>query len=285
VLRETEAEPAERFLRRAGRPRRATRRGVRPLLRGAAALSALLALAALGFWTAAAASRARELAVSRIVVEGNQRLSGGEILETLGLYQSANILALDLPELKQKLLRSPWIKDAELARVLPGTLTLRIVERAPVGIAVLDRLYLMDEEGVLLDELTPRYRDLPLPLVRGLSREGTLSPERAALSGRVLAAVRADPRLESALSELAVSEAEEGPPLVRLSLRHPPLALLAREKDLVPRLREVLPLATELAARFPELAEVDLTFRDRIYLRLPAAVAPAVEPATQPGGR
>lgn len=273
ALKQSEPEPAERFLRRAGRPRRSARRGFRSALRWTAAVSGLAALTAAGFWTAAAAGRARDLAVSRVVVEGNRRLSEGEILDTLGLYQSPNILALDLPALKEKLLRSAWIKDAELTRVLPATLTLRIVERTPVGIGVLDRLYLMDEEGVLLDELTPRYRDLPLPLVRGLAREGSLSPERAALAGRVLAEVRRDPRLEGALSELDVAEGAAG---LRLFLRNPPLGVLAREADLTARLSELLPLASELAARFPAMDEVDLRFRDRVYLRLaPAAVGEA----------
>lgn len=281
--KQSEPEPAERFLRRAGRPRRSAKRGFRALLRWAAAALGLSVLTAAGFWTASAAGRARGLAVSRVVVEGNRRLSEGEILEALGLYQGPNILALDLPALKEKLLRSAWIQDAELARVLPATLTLRIVERTPVGIAVLDRLYLMDGEGVLLDELTPRYRDLPLPLVRGLSSGGVLAPERAQLAGRVLAALQRDPRLEAALSELEVTD---GAAAVKLFLRNPPLAVLAREADLTERLSELLPLASQLAARFPTIDEVDLRFRERIYLRLAAApVSGAGDPQANPGGR
>jgi cell division protein FtsQ len=229
-------------------------------------------LVAAGFWTAAAAGRAPELAVSRIRVEGNQRLADGEILEALDLRQGANILNLDLEELKQKLLRSPWIKDVQLTRMLPATLTLRVVERRPLGVAVLDRLYLMDEDGTFLDELGPRYADLTPPLVRGLNGDdANLSHESAALAGRVLGALASRERLLAAVSEVDVSE---GPRAIRLLLRNPPLTVLLAEDDLIPRLAEMLPLTEGILERFPYVEAVDLRFEGRVYLRLQSGFEP-----------
>jgi cell division protein FtsQ len=250
------------------------------------ALAGLAGLVAAGFWTAAAAGRAPELAVSRIRVEGNERLAEGEILEALGLHPGSNILNLDLEVLKTQLLRSPWVKDVQLTRVLPATLTLRIVERQPVGLAVLDRLYLIDEEGIFLDEIGPRYADLAPPLVRGIAdATGKVHVERAELAGRILRALSEDERLESAVSELDVSEGVDS---VRVHLRHPPVAILVAEEDLVGRLREMLPLTEAIVDRFPALLAVDLRYEGRVYLQLPAETAGQVETVQEPsinGGR
>jgi hypothetical protein len=205
--------------------------------------------------------------VSRIRVEGNERLVEGEILEVLGLHPNSNILNLDLEALKRQLLRAPWVKDVQLTRVLPATLTLRIVERQPIGVAVLDRLYLIDEEGTFLDEVGPRYADLTPPLVRGLAdQEGRLVADRPGLAGRVLLALTRDERLESVISEIDVSDGADS---VRVQLRYPPLTVLLSEEDLVPRLREILPLTEDIVERFPMLEAVDLRFKGRVYLRFP----------------
>lgn len=261
----TELPPTEQFLRLRVRPERATRLRVRALLRASGVLAALSALTALGFWTAAAAGRAGQLSVATIVVEGNHRVASGEILEALGLHPGTNILGLDLPALKQQLLRSAWVRDAEIRRVLPSTVTLTIEERVPVGIAALGRLYLMDAEGFLLDEMGPRYQDLTLPLVQGLTEAGVVVKARAETAGRVLSALAKEPRLEAAVSELDVSE---GAASLSITLRHPPLTLRGAEESFLKRLAEFLPLATDIVERFPTLETVDLRFRDRTYLKL-----------------
>jgi hypothetical protein len=230
------------------------------------AAAGLTGLVAAGFWTAAAAGRSQELTVSRIRVEGNERLSEGEILEALGLDSESNILNLDLDSLKQQLLRSPWIKDVQLTRVLPATLTLRVVERTPVGIAVLDELYLMDEQGHLLDEAGPRYADLAPPLVRGLTNgDGQLTEGRPELAGKLLWSLMHEEKLGSAVSEIDVAE---GAGSLKVQLRHPPLTLLMAESDFVPRLAEILPLMEGILEKFPTVEAVDLRFRGRVYLKL-----------------
>lgn len=256
----------ERFLRRRVRPRRSSRRVWLGVLRWLGAVAGLSALVAAGFWTAAAASRAPELAVNRILVEGNERLAQGEILEALGLHPGSNILSLDLETLKQQMLRSAWVKDVELRRMLPATLTLKVVERDPVGVAVVDRLYLIDEQGNFLDEMGPGYADLNLPLVSGLIDDrGKPVSGRTGLAGRVLSALATDPRLESAVSEIDVSS---GSGSIRILLRQPRLTILAGETSLVSRLVEVLPLTEEIQRLFPTVEVVDLRFQGRVYLQL-----------------
>lgn len=257
-------------------------------LRWMGAATGLAILVAAGFWTAAAAGRAPELAVNRILVEGNERLPEGEILETLGLHPGSNILSLELETLKQQMLLSTWVKDVELARVLPATLTLKVVERVPLGIAVMDELYLIDGEGVLLDEMGPRYGELTLPLVRGLVDErGQPVSGRRELAGRVLSALATDNALESAVSEVDLSS---GAGSIRVLLRRPPLTFLVGEPDFMSRLAELVPLSEEIRNRFPTVDAVDLRFQGRVYLQLgPSEVlagdVPVPEEPVPAGGR
>jgi hypothetical protein len=160
------------------------------------------------------------------------------------------------------------------------------VERVPVGVAVLDRLYLIDDEGTFLDEVGPRYGDLAPPLVRGIADEaGVVVVERTELAGRVLIALSEDERLESAVSEIDVSG---GVGSVRIHLRYPPITILMGEDGLVDRLREMLPLSEAIMDRFPALVAVDLRYEGRVYLQLaPGGLeggVTALEPAVN-GGR
>ena len=69
-----------------------------------------------------------------------------------------------------------------------------MTERAPVGIArVGRRLYLVDGDGVLLDDYGPRFSALGLPIIDGLAGRAGAAPEvdrrRAALASRLIGQV------------------------------------------------------------------------------------------------
>ncbi len=265
------AAPADRFLRGRPRQRRSSRRVFRLLLRSASAVAGLGALVAAGFWTAAAAGRAPELMVHRIWVEGNERLSDGEILQLMDITEGANILTLDLGDLKKRLLRSAWIKEVDLTRVLPATLILRITERIPVGIAVLDELYLMADDGTILDQLAPHYDVEELVLVRGLSGSAgasRLDPEKARLAGRLAARLMMDSRLAALVSELDVHRGSRREGVIELNLRQPAITVAVSEEDMVEQLHGFLPLAHGILDRYPGASRVDLRFRNRMILTM-----------------
>jgi len=258
----TGPEREEHFLRGQLRVRKASGR----LSRARIARLALPALLLLLVWIAIARRGAPELEIDRIFVEGNERLSEGEILELIEVHGATNILTLDLDETKRKLLRSAWVRDVELKRMLPATLTLQIVERTPVAVAALSELYLLAEDGTILDQLPPFYDMEKLVLVRGLRDEdGGVSADRAALAGRMAEALIADERLALLVSELDVTEGADS---TTLRLRESPLALLVSERTMVSRLSEVVPLLAGIAERLPRVQVLDLRFQNRVYVRL-----------------
>ena len=117
---------------------------------------------------------AQAFAVVRLRAIGNSRLSEGEIEGLLDGLKGRNIVTTPLEPWRQRLLASPWVREASLRRALPGTIEVRITERVPMAVARSgDSLLLIDEQGAIVDEFGPRYRSLDLPIVEGLmERDG-----------------------------------------------------------------------------------------------------------------
>jgi cell division protein FtsQ len=271
LKRERPAPPAadsdrEHFLRgqRGIRATRSGRRFSRGRLRRLVALLALVVAGVGGVWISLAVSNASSLVISRVFVEGNERLSDGEILELLQLNSGSNILTADLLVLRERLLRSAWVESVELKRILPATLTLQIQERKPVAVAVLDELYLLAADGTVLDQLSTHYGVESLVLARGVAGPSGIDPVRAALAGRIAERLEMDERLALEVSEVDVSDGAQS---VRLYLRTFPFIVLGSEESLVSRFAEVVPLLGGLLERYRDLDVVDLRFRGRVYLR------------------
>src|SRR5678815_350613 len=76
----------------------------------------------------------------------------------------------DLSAWRRRLMSSPWVRDAALRRSLPSTVDVMVWERAPIGIGRINgNLYLVDEHGVVIDDYGPKYADLDLPIIDGLT--------------------------------------------------------------------------------------------------------------------
>ena len=143
------------------------------------------------------------LTVTRITVQGNQRMSRGEVLGLLDGLSGTSIVMTDLESWRQKLLMSPWVEEASIRRMFPGTLAVAIEERQPIGIGrIKGTLYLIDKTGTVIDEFGPNYADLDLPIVDGLSPKGeedqSMDQARAALAGRLMSELARRPEARRA---------------------------------------------------------------------------------------
>ena len=171
-------------------------------------LSAVLLYGA--YRLAALVVTAEALTVTRITVSGNRKLSQGEVLSLLDGLSGRNMLLVSLEEWRQRVLTSPWVADAAIRRVLPGTVDVVIAERQPMGIGRIGRtLYLLDQHGGIIDEFGPKHAEFDLPVIDGLAvaqRGGTGEPavdeSRAALAVRLLASLRGRPDLAGRVSQI-----------------------------------------------------------------------------------
>ena len=258
------------------RPERRTkvrrqRRGWTYRLIFALQLCAALLVTVSAMWTGYSRVMASErLRVVKVEVRGSRFLSEGEVRELLGPAVGENILNLDIDSLKMRLRSSPWVADATVTRTLPDTLRVEVRERVPLALAELERLYLMDGDGALIDIYGPRTAAFDLPIVRGLQRaEPEDRRERAILAGALL---RDLGELGAEISEVEVEKNGD----LRVVLRGAGEVVRMGAPPYRSRLLTFLSLREELRVRCPRAEWFDLRFRDRIYvMQPPDAVTPA----------
>lgn len=225
---------------------------------------------------------AEALQVTRITVSGNVRLSKGEVAALMDGLRGRSMVAVDLESWRRKLLSSPWVGDAVMRRVLPGTIAVAISERQPMGIGRLgNALYLVDRHGTIIDEFGPNYAELDLPIIDGLAgppREGgpLIDESRAALAARLLDSLQARPELARRVSQVDVSDPRDGVVI----LRDDTALVRLGDDQFVERLQSYLDLAEALRERVQDIDYVDLRFDDRVYVR-PHGPAPKARTASR----
>lgn len=258
----------KRFHRAHVKPAR--RRGrLRSLARPLARIALLLAIALLvAFRGRALVAALPFLQIDRIVVQGNQRLPTGAVLAQLNGLRGENILWADLNAWRNRLIASPWVREASFRRSLPSTIEVSVSEREPIGIGrVDDRLFLIDERGAIIDEYGAQYADFDLPIVDGLAgSKDSGSPtdvQRGDLAARVIHALRAKPALARRLSQVDVNN----PHNAAVILNGDPALIYVGEDRFLPRLESYLGLAAALRERVADIDYVDLRFDNRVYVR------------------
>ncbi|KJS13269.1 MAG: cell division protein FtsQ [Hoeflea sp. BRH_c9] len=254
-----------RFLRRPVRYVSALATGRIDIRPHAGSVAAVAFLAATGFYGMAlgghtqavtqAVTTGAGFALEDVHVSGNAETSDIDILQQLGLDGSTSVVAIDAHAARAMLLDLPWVTDAEVQKIYPRGLSVKLVERKPVGIWQHgDMLSLIDARGDVIAPLTgARHADLPLYVGLGadvhadeLEARLLFHPE---LRARVKAAIRIadrrwDLRLDNGVT-LSLPQDNIGAALQRL-------AEFDGGRDVLSR----------------DIAAVDLRLEDRITVRL-----------------
>jgi cell division protein FtsQ len=230
-----------------------------------------LALATAGYSTYRAvrwAVAARVLTVQHIVVSGNARMSSGEVTALLSDAIGSSMVTIDLEAWRQRLLSAPWVSDASIRRVLPGTLAVTIEERQPMGVGRLDdALFLIDDTGTIIDEFGPNYAELDLPVIDGLASphggDTLVEAGRASLAGRLVAELQRRPELAQRISQIDVSDGRDAV----VVLKGDAARVRVGDGQFAERLQSYLALAPTLREHVADIDYVDLRFDERVYVR------------------
>jgi cell division protein FtsQ len=83
---------------------------------------------------AQAMTSAAGFAINNVKVSGNAQTSEIDILERLGLDGTTSLMALNVADTRDKLKGLPWVLDAEVRKIYPDTVEIKLTERAPFGI-------------------------------------------------------------------------------------------------------------------------------------------------------
>ena len=116
-----------------------------------------------------------------IEIEGNQSIPGETLLGLADVVTGRNLFRIDIERVRDRLESHPQVQGAEVERILPDALAIRIVEREPVAWLVpgdsegdpyaVGRSYLVDSHGVLMRTTRLHPEFMHLPLITGLDSE------------------------------------------------------------------------------------------------------------------
>jgi cell division septal protein FtsQ len=254
-----------RALRTERAPKRERRSLARRALQVFAVLIVLVVVAHLPWDTL----RRRLGVLDDVRVEGLHYLDTARVCRIAGIRAGADLIALDLTRVRQILMLEPRVASAEVDRVLPRGLRIRIVEREPVLLVQHGVPWEIDSCGVLLAPLAEGVvADVPLLAGPRFDRfpAGTqiLTPEVR----RGLAWVRAlsapDLQLSGQVSQVDVSHADSTEVLLMSGTRVLSPSWPPAHADLQ-ALRVVL---ADLEHRGTRAEQVDLRFHDQVIVRL-----------------
>jgi cell division protein FtsQ len=218
----------------------------RRLLLGAGLLAGL---AALGAGLPVLARRLEMFRVRRVEVVGLRYLEADRIVGALGMGPDASIFD-PLGPLGPRVVAVPGVARATVHRRIPGTLIVRVEERAPVALAeVDDRLVLVDRGG----------RTLPFDPVRG-SPDLPVATRDTAVLGVIHRVREGEPGLFQAV---VAARREDGDVLLETATRR----LLFRPGASPREIQGLVLVMNEVERRRMPVTEFDARFEGRVIVR------------------
>ena len=185
----------------------------------------LLAAAAAALVAAAAILLPPALRITRYDVEGSARMSREEVLSAALIHDNEYFFSVDPQRIRSNLLAEPRIADAEVSRVFPSSLRIRIAERQPVASVLVDgadgqRVACIDSTAsafALADPVADAATLGRLPVISGIRFEGfrpgtKLPDELGPLFASLAAIEQSEPALLAAFSEIRIDKPRFGAP-------------------------------------------------------------------------
>jgi cell division protein FtsQ len=222
-------------------------------LRGALPIAACALLAAAApWWGSAVLSKLAFFRVRAVEVDGAHFLAASEIVAAMRVDTTVSVWD-DVRPITARVRALQEIQEASITRKLPGTLVVRVTEKAPVAlIPATGDLRVYDGSGSALP-IDPARIDMDLPIVN--------RPDRQVL--RLLETIRSQtPGLFARISDVRRLASGE------LVMRMPDVVVRAPANVDAQRLAEVMPVTADLARRHVRVAELDLRYRDQVVARL-----------------
>jgi cell division protein FtsQ len=197
--------------------------------------------------------------VKKVLVLGWKRATETQVLTQADVPDKANVFSVDLAAIRERVERMQWVRYAIVQRVFPDTITIKIVEREPVGLArIRGQVYQFDTDAVVLDY--DPSTGVNFPILDGLQpkdRAGNL--RRANLYSRVLKELQS----QNEVSEVHINQADE----VSVILSDEPIVVNLGVADFHSRWIRYLELRSQIHEQYPETVEVDLRFQDQTILK------------------
>ncbi|HUU67208.1 MAG TPA: cell division protein FtsQ/DivIB [Methyloceanibacter sp.] len=195
--------------------------------------------------------------VERVTVEGQRHATDTAITAALAAGPDTMMLNFDTDAAKQRLEAVPWIRHAQVMRLLPSTLQVVIEEREPYAVwQNKGKTFVIDDQGVVLAPALPQaYPVLPLVVGEGAGKHAaalyTALESYGDLRQKMLAALRVGDRRWT------------------LKLRTG-MEIMLPDDNIEVALQSLTKLAQERGVLEEDFAAIDLRLLDRITVRFHA---------------
>jgi cell division protein FtsQ len=217
-----------------------------------AALAAVMLLLVGGaWWGPRVLSHLSFFRLQRVEVRGLQYLSEAEFLKLIDVDTTQSVW-MDLGPVEERLRANPQLTSVSLARRLPGTLVVTVVERQPLALVAGQRGFTaIDESGAVIP-LDPARGTMDVPILHSVDT----------LLVRLLAGLRdSNATMFNRIGEVRRVGRDE----LRLELTDIPVLAMI---DVTPgRLLDILPVERDLAEKGMRVAELDLRFNGYVIAR------------------
>ena len=198
-------------------------------------------------------------AIRSVVVQGLNRLEDSHVYRQARLPDDANIFSIDLNALRERVEQLKWVRFATVQRVLPGRISIKVVERTPVGLArINNEIFQFDAQAELLSR--DRGGGASFPILDGLDADDTVENQKKVdLYLRIMEELHG----KDELSQVHINAALE---VSVVSQSEPILVTLGAEK-FRERWGQYLQLRTKIRTEYPETVQVDFRFKGQAILR------------------
>ena len=223
-------------------------------------------------------------AVDEIALNATTHVSRAELLAWAGLYDGVGIWDVDSYATARRLEQHPWIMRARVRRELPRRVIVRVAERRPAAIVLLDQPYWVDARGVAFSPL-PVDEPLALPFITGVEAAlvGGEAPYARHAIRRALRVVRTlrDAGLSFRVSEVHIDR-QEG---ITVFPVEPHIALGFGWHALPERVARLEKVLGTFGGRTAQVRAIDLTAADEAVIRLRVPDAPDGHPGGGTAGK
>ena len=204
--------------------------------------------------------------VKRVTVAGQLHATDAAITAALGAGPDTMMLGFDTNAAKARLEAVPWIRHAQVMRLLPSTLQVVVEERTPYAVwQNKGQTYVIDAEGVVLaPALREAYAGLPLVVGEGAGKSAAQLFDQLTPFGDVTKDVIAAIRVGDRRWTLKLASG---------------LEIMLPDDNIAEALTSLAKLDEEHGVLKRDIAAVDLRLLDRVTVRLRETAS-----NNQPGG-
>lgn len=203
-------------------------------------------------------------------IQGLRNLSEAAVMEQLSPLIGQNIFHANYSDRIRALMQIPWVQSVTLLRFWPNTVSVLILERDPVGYALIEgTVQLIDREGIPLVTSGDTVQHFDFPVMRGLVAENTtdehtLNRIRIGRYMDVLKDLETEHEGYSKdLSEVDVAEVDD----VKILLKKDPILVHLGKDNYLSRFKLYLANIKRLKQDYPDIDSVDLRFKDQLVIK------------------